>query len=284
MTTAPPARAPRKRYVDSRWGQLHLAELGTGAALLLLHQTPRSWEEFRFLMPLLADGRRVIAVDMLGFGNSAPEGPTQSIEGMAAAAVAVLDALGIARADVLGHHTGGAVTIEIAARHPERVRALVLSSAPWTDAAYREAHATGAVVDVAEQAEDGSHLLRLWSVRREFYPEHPAPLLDAFIRDALAFGVDPAEGHAACARYVMEDVIAEVRAPVLLLGADADPFALPDVERLRARLTGASVVETAIVPGGTVASVEQLPEAVAEAVHPFLARMAGPSRPPEVVR
>jgi pimeloyl-ACP methyl ester carboxylesterase len=75
----------------------------------------------------------------------------------------------------------------------------------------------------------------------------------------------------------MEDRIDSVVAPVLLLGAAADPFAMPDVERLASHLTSAASVETVVLPEGTVASVEQLPEAVAAAVLPFLARTIGAS-------
>ncbi len=41
-------------YADTSFGQLHYAEQGRGPVILLLHQTPRSWDEFRELIPLLA--------------------------------------------------------------------------------------------------------------------------------------------------------------------------------------------------------------------------------------
>jgi pimeloyl-ACP methyl ester carboxylesterase len=58
-----------RAYVDTPFGQLHYASAGEGPVLLLLHQTPRSHDEFRELQPLLAVGRRM---DMLGFGMNAP--------------------------------------------------------------------------------------------------------------------------------------------------------------------------------------------------------------------
>ena len=45
----------------------------------------------------------------------------------------------IARAHVVGHHTGGVIAIELAARAPERVASLTLSSTPYTDAEFRRA-------------------------------------------------------------------------------------------------------------------------------------------------
>jgi len=261
-------------YADTALGQLHYVEQGSGRTVLLLHQTPRSWDEFREVQPLLAADARAIAMDMIGFGLSPIPPPPHTIEAMAEGAFALLDALGIDTAVVLGHHTGGAVAIEMAAARPERIDGLVLSSAPLTDAALRSKRANGAGVDEAEIRADGSHLITLWNQRFPHYPASRPDLLDRFIRDALAPGVDPAEGHRACARYVMEDRLPLVTAPVHLIGATADPFALPDVERLRARLTSASRVETTLIEGGTVSLMEQKPDEVADVVRHLLASLA----------
>ncbi|GID29317.1 alpha/beta fold hydrolase [Paractinoplanes brasiliensis] len=266
--------APIRGYAATPHGRMHYAELGEGPAVLLLHQTPRSSDEFREVQPLLAEGRRVIAMDMRGFGLSAPLPAPQTIEAIAEGAYGLLDALGVERATVLGHHTGGAVAIEMAAAAPQRVEALILSSAPWTDAAYRESHAGGPGVDEAGTAEDGSHLTKLWALRQPYYPAGRPDLLDRFIRDALAPGVDPAEGHRACARYVMEDRIGLVTAPVLLIGASEDPFALPDVDRLRKNLTNAVRVKTAVIEGGTIPLMEQKADEVAAATLQFLGDLA----------
>jgi pimeloyl-ACP methyl ester carboxylesterase len=257
--------------VDTSRGQLHYADDGAGPPVLLLHQTPRSWDEFRELIPRLAPHHRVVAMDMLGFGASAPARAPQTIEAMAAAALDLLDGLGLGRCAVLGHHTGALVALELAACAPERVTGLMLSSPPWPDAAYRRSHDAGPAVDTAERAPDGSHLVTLWRKRAPFYPDPVTGLLDRFLHDALTPGLDPAEGHRACARYVVEDRAGLVRAPVLLLGADADPFARPNIEPVRAHLTGAASATTVIIPGGTIPLMEHRPDAVAAAVLPFLA-------------
>lgn len=274
MTTADPTYLPLRRgYADTSFGQLHYAEQGNGPALLLLHQTPRSHDEFREVQPLLAAaGHRTIAMDMLGFGQSPTLVAPQTIEQFASGALALLDALDIEEAAVLGHHTGGAVAVELGAAAPERIRGLVLSSAPWVDEHYRSSHAGGPGVDEAVASPDGSHLTTLWALRAPYYPERDrAALLDRFIRDALSPGVDPAEGHMACARYVMEDRIGLVTAPTMLLGADADPVAFPAIEPLCAHLRAASRVEVRTIAGGTIPLMEQEPDAVAAHVLPFLA-------------
>ncbi len=223
------------------------------------------------MQPLLAGGHRVIAMDMYGFGLSATAPAPQSIEAMAAGAYALLDALNIDRASLFGHHTGAAVAMEMAASAPARVPALILSSPPWTGPEYRRSHASGPGVDVAETTDDGSHLTRLWSQRQPYYPAGRPDLLHRFIRDALAPGVDPMEGHLACARYVMEDRVGRVVAPTLIIGASDDPFARPNVEVVQARLAGAAHVEMAIVAGGTIPLMEQKAAEVAALVTAFLA-------------
>ncbi|MEV6156597.1 alpha/beta fold hydrolase [Nonomuraea sp. NPDC052129] len=267
MDITPPLRFG---YADSPFGQLHYAEQGAGRPLLLLHQTPRSWEEFRELIPLLAPHRRVIAMDMVGFGASAKAPAPHTIELLAAGALALLDALDIECADVLGHHTGGVVAVELAASAPERVGLLVLSSTPWTDSRYRRSHADGPGVDEAVHSPGGDHLLTLWRLRQPYYPEPATGLLDRFVHDALAPGVDPAEGHRACARYYMEDKIGSVKTSVLLLGAAADPFALPAMAPLRENLTGALSVTSAVVDGGMIPLMEHKAAEVAGIVTRFL--------------
>jgi pimeloyl-ACP methyl ester carboxylesterase len=266
----------RYGYATVPGGQVHYAEQGTGPAVLLLHQTPRSLDEFRELQPLLAAGHRVIALDMPGFGASTPLPAPQRIEDYARGVLAALDALGVDRAAVLGHHTGGVVAVELAAAAPDRIAAVVLSSTPWADAAYRASHGDGPGVDDAAREPGGGHLLAWWEQRRPYYPRGATGLLDRFVRDALAPGLDPREGHLACARYEMERRIGLVRAPVLLLGATDDPFSLPALDPLARHLTAAPVVHRAVIDGGTVALMEDKAGDVAATVLPFLREVVRP--------
>jgi len=155
-------------------GQIHYAECGSADAdvVLLLHQTPRSWVEYRAVLPLLGGRYRAIAMDTLGFGDSARPDSPGTIERWAAVAAELLTHLGIPHAHVVGHHTGGVIAVELAAAHPELVHTLVLSSTPYTDDAFRRARADRPPIDEVEPADDGSHLAALWQKRRAFYPEH----------------------------------------------------------------------------------------------------------------
>jgi pimeloyl-ACP methyl ester carboxylesterase len=257
-----------RRFVSVPAGEIHCAIAGSGPPVLLLHQTPRSWDEYRDVLPLLGERFRAIAMDTLGFGDSAkPPLGDDSIELWAEVAASVLDALGIDRAAVVGHHTGAVIAVELAAAYPERVDAAVLSSAPFADAAYRAAHTGRVVVDEVEPTPDGSHVLELWRLRQPFYPQGDFDLLERFVVDALKAGPRAAEGHRVVARYEMERRLPLVRCPVLLVAATDDPHAFPFVAPLRAALPTSTVVE---IQGRTVPLPDQLPQEFADAVGQFL--------------
>jgi pimeloyl-ACP methyl ester carboxylesterase len=256
-------------YADVGHGQIHYAECGPreAAAVLLLHQTPRSWTEYRGVLPLLGQRYRAIAMDTAGFGASTPLQGEVSIERWAQAALALLDTLGIARAHVVGHHTGGVIAIELAGACPQRVDKLVLSSTPYTDPAFRLERAGRAPIDEVTVRANGSHLTELWQRRQPYYPPGRPELLQAFVCDALKISGRLEEGHRAVARYRMEDRIQRIVQPVLVIRAGGDPFAAPHAQALCARLPQARLVD---IPGGMVPLPEQLPEAFAAAVLEFL--------------
>lgn len=264
-----------RAYADTPVGQLHYSESGAGAPILLLHQAPRSLDEFAELQILLAANYRTIAMDMLGFGLSEHLKAPQTIEAMADGAVALLDALDIDSAFVLGHHTGAVVAHEVAARAPARVSALVLSGVPWIGPDERADH-TLPPVDNVVRSKDGSHLTDLWQQRLPYYPAGRSDLLDRFIRDALAPGVDPAEGHRAVGRYEMDKRISHIYAPTLILAAEADPFSMPALSTVAAALINAKV-SIHHIAGGTIPLMEQCAPEIAAAVHDFLQLLARPS-------
>jgi pimeloyl-ACP methyl ester carboxylesterase len=264
----------RRAFADLSVGQVHYAHAGDpqAPAILLLHQSPRSWAEYREVLPLLGVRYRAIAMDTAGFGDSAPVEPPATIERWAAVAVELLDALQIATACVVGHHSGGVVAIELAAVHAARVRSLVLSSTPYTSAAFRLARAQRPPIDEVTPAADGSHLAALWQKRAGFYPEGRPDLLAAFVLDALKASGGVEEGHRAVAAYRMEARIGEVRQPTLIVHATDDPFAAPHAAELQALIPQARMVSIA---GGMVPLPDQMPVPFAEAVLRFLDEAGG---------
>jgi pimeloyl-ACP methyl ester carboxylesterase len=260
--------AIERSFVSLNCGRVHIATCGRGRPILLLHQTPRSWDEYRDVLPLLASNYRAIAMDTVGFGDSEPlPDGGDTIEAWAGAAHELLEALGCASAVVVGHHTGAAIAVEMAAAHPERVEALVLSASPYVDAARRAAGSKHTIDQAATQV-DGGHLAELWAKRQEFYPGGRPDLLERFMVDALKAGPRAAEGHRVVARYVMEPRLALVRCPTLVIAPTADPHAYPHASKVAAAIQGSRLVE---IEGGMVPLPDQMPQAFAAAVHDFLA-------------
>lgn len=105
-------------------------DVGSGSPVLMIHGSGpgvSAWANWRLAIPGLAERRRVIAPDMLGFGfTERPEGITYDMEKWVAQLVDLMDALQIDRADVVGNSFGGALALAVAIRAPQRVRRLVL--------------------------------------------------------------------------------------------------------------------------------------------------------------
>ena len=100
---------------------------GQGDPIILIHGFPSSSHLWSNLVSLLPAGHRVVVPDLLGFGRSdLGEGDDLSICGHAARMVELMDALGIARACLVGHHMGACVAIRVAADAPQRVSHLAL--------------------------------------------------------------------------------------------------------------------------------------------------------------
>ena len=273
MTPSQAQTVPVERaFVQTRSGRIHIASAGQGFPVLLLHQTPRSWDEYRDVLPILGRSYRAIAMDTLGFGDSQRLPMEEnSIQRWAMGAFDLLDALGLHRAAVVGHHTGAVVALEMAASHPERVAALVLSSCPYIDAPRRVAHTGKRVIDEVQRRTDGSHLTELWQRRQPYYPEGDIDLLERFMVDALKAGPLAVGGHKACNDYAMETRTPLITSPTLVISATDDPHVFAAAPRVAQAVAGSRLVE---IKGGMVPLPDQMPEVFAQTVGQFLAGVA----------
>jgi pimeloyl-ACP methyl ester carboxylesterase len=105
---------------------------GTGGQpLVLLHGAYMSIDAFGTLLPSLAATRQVIAAEMQGHGRTADIDRPLSYEQMADDIAALLAELGIASVDVFGYSMGGGIALQVAIRHPQLVRKLVVASATY---------------------------------------------------------------------------------------------------------------------------------------------------------
>jgi pimeloyl-ACP methyl ester carboxylesterase len=106
---------------------------GTGQPLVLLHGAFSAiGTSFGALLPSLAQTRKVVAFELQAHGHTADIDRPLSLEQMADDIAAALQQLGLAQADIFGYSMGAAVALQLAIRHPEAVRKLVLASVTHT--------------------------------------------------------------------------------------------------------------------------------------------------------
>jgi pimeloyl-ACP methyl ester carboxylesterase len=115
--------------VDGR--RVHVVDAGRGmdTPLVLIHGLGGRWQSWLETIPRIASQRRVVALDLPGFGRSQPPREAISIPRYAQTVERVCDLLGLDRVIVVGNSMGGFVAAELALRFPARVERLVLVSA-----------------------------------------------------------------------------------------------------------------------------------------------------------
>lgn len=112
--------------LDTRCGPIEVQQAGEGIPLLMVHGSGGGHDQgMDWAAPLAQHNIRVIAVSRFGYLRT-PRPADASPEAQADAHVCLLDALGIAKAGVMGISAGGTSALQMALRHPERVSALVL--------------------------------------------------------------------------------------------------------------------------------------------------------------
>jgi 3-oxoadipate enol-lactonase len=207
---------------------VHHREDGTpgGAPLLMINSLGADLRMWEPQLPALR-GRRIIRYDARGHGHSpVPEG-RYALADLGRDALALLDRLGIARADVCGLSLGGMTAMWLAANAPDRVGRLVLCCTSalygppemWADrAATVRAQGTGAIADAT---------VARW-VTSSFTAAHPAAT--KLLRDMIA--ATPAAGYAgACAAIEDMDLrsdLARIGAPTLVVAGADDPATPPE--------------------------------------------------------
>ncbi len=118
-------------YADVNGLELYYEIHGTGQPLIVLHGSFMTIELMGKLIPGLARDRQVIAVELQGHGHTADIDRPITYENLADDTAALLRHLDIARADVYGYSLGGGAALQLAIRHADLVRKLVVVSATY---------------------------------------------------------------------------------------------------------------------------------------------------------
>src|SRR5881628_3037116 len=144
-------------YADVNGIKLYYEIHGTGRPLILLHGGLGAIEMFGPNLPALARGRQVIGVDLQGHGRTADVDRPISVQLMADDIAALIQQLRLDSVDVMGYSLGGGVALQVAIRHPELVRRLVVVSMPFKRSAFypdilaQQAQVTAAAADAMKQ-------------------------------------------------------------------------------------------------------------------------------------
>lgn len=264
----------KRAFLDTEDGQILYRIGGDGDPLLLLHMNPRSSDEFRELMPIFAEKRRVIAMDLMGFGDSDKPPRMYTVADYAKTVIALLDELGIEKASILGNHTGAFVSGEVAAAYPDRVEKLVLCNV----AGFGEAGKSDLMSRFNEGfviKEDGSHLMERWLARARYVGS--SELNHRWVLDDLKCFGYPLYAVWAVGNYCLDaaERFSLIKCPTLIVWGIDD---VQEFENLGLALAKNRYFVSQAIPhgkvveleGGTICMMNQMPEEISKVVIDFL--------------
>ncbi len=261
----------RETMVPVPGGRLYAVDDGDGPPVVLLHAgivDLRAWDPL--IPPLLARGLRAVRYDARGFGRS----ETEDVEfSNRADLVAVLDAMGIGRACLVGNSRGGMIAIDAAAEYPERVAALVLlgsSVGGYEAPATPDEIALFEEMERLEEAGDPEAIvdfdLRLWVDG----PGQPSDRVPAALREAvraMSLAVadrDRVHGRPIPLRPPAGERLAELGMPILAMAGALD---VSDVWACALRMQEACPDARAeLVPGVAHMVAMEVPDLVADRI------------------
>ena len=266
MATPTTRTTPQSGYAPVNGLQMYYEIHGRGEPLVLLHSSFSTIEMWGPFLASLAETHQVIAVEFQGHGHTADIDRPLSYEQLADDVAAVMEHLGIEQADVVGHSIGADTALQVAIRHPDRVRKLVPISGKYRyDGEYPE----------------------LLAALQQMTPDIIAgtPYEDAYLRHAphpedFPVLVEKLKALFAKEYAWPEEDIRSIAAPTLLMIGDSDTVR-PEHAVALFRLLGGGVPgdlvglpssQLAILPGTTHQSivVERADEVVAK-IEAFLA-------------
>jgi pimeloyl-ACP methyl ester carboxylesterase len=243
------AEAPevKKPYFDSDGVKIHYVVQGKedGEPVLLIHGFTLNIEaQWGPVLKALAKDYKVIALDCRGHGGSEkPHDPKRYGREMTRDAVRLLDHLQIDKAHVVGYSMGAGITLQIAARYPERVRTATLGGAGLPPPG-REKHMEG-LADSLERGEGFGPLIVAMTPKGQ--PRPTEEQIKAI--DAMLLARNDTKALAAVLRgdlndkglALSEEEVKGIHVPMLALIGEADPLRA-GVDELKKRLPEVQVV------------------------------------------
>jgi pimeloyl-ACP methyl ester carboxylesterase len=265
----------RRETVDGH--RLRYVRAGAGPAVVLVHGFGSSIYTWKDVISALAGRHDVVALDLPGFGQS--DRPADlSFEDLPRAVLGLMDALGIARAALVGNSMGGATAAVVAAERPERVSALALiDSAGFNLGPSRGPGLVRFLMSPAGSLLDrlpGKRLVVEASLRQVFHdPSHVTPerlseYLAAARRPGTLAAIRSLGASLGGRQAVVERALPGIRARTLVLwGADDRWIPLADADRFLAAIPGSRKV---VIPDCGHVPQEEQPEEVGRLLSEFL--------------
>lgn len=262
--------------VHMRW-----RECGDGLPVVLVHGIPTSPRLWRRVMPRVA-GARLLAWEMVGYGESIPEGRGRDISVQAQAGYLLdwLDALHIERAVLVGHDLGGGVVQLAALRAPARCAGLLLTNAigydSWPIPSVKMLRASGALVRHMPDAALKAGVFRMLMARGhddgdvadESLDLHFAPYAHHGAGEALIRQIDALDVHDTLDVADRLPTLAGV--PARVVWGMADRFQKPEYGARFARDLGVGFER---IDGGKHFTPEDHPERIARALESLVAEV-----------
>jgi len=259
------AQEPKTGYAPVNGLKMYYEIHGQGDPVVLLHGAfmtiTNNWTE---MIAQLSKTRQVIAVEMQGHGRTADINRDFSYENLADDIAALLDYLKIKQADVLGYSMGGGVAMQLAIRHPEKVRKVVSISAVFrSDGMVKEA------IELFPRLEAG--MFKGSPIETEYKKLSPTPdQFEAFVKHVVQLASKPYDFGA--------EKLKATTAPMLFIHGDADGVRLDyiaEVFRLKGGdihgdLRPRSESRLAILPDATHVTLMNKLDVIVPMVNDFL--------------
>ncbi len=213
----------QRGLVPTPLGYIHYRSAGTGPAVLLFHINQQSSALMVEAIEALAPRFRVVAMDYPSHGHSDPIAHQPTFDDYVGCAVAVMDALGIATASVMGEAVGAGVAVHFANTHPARTDRVVPINCPFSPERGRtHAHVRELQSGLRPEDESGWPLTRTLTFMQTVDPGH-APLhptqswMDRINTARMQVGRNGWQAVTALANFDLDDGLRRLVQPTLIL-------------------------------------------------------------------